>query len=137
MPQNASWALQKAIFQTLEADAALTALLGAGKIFDDVPQGAAFPYLTIGQSTARDWSTSSEAGFEHNLTLHVWSKSHGRKQVQETLGAIHDVLHDANLTLEDHNLINLRHNYTEIRRTPDGKAYHGLTRYRAVSEPVI
>ena len=48
---SASWALQQSIFATLSADTPLLALLGGARIYDDVPQGAAFPYLTFGQST--------------------------------------------------------------------------------------
>ncbi len=135
MPQNASRALQKAIFEALLADTALTALLGAGKIFDDVPQGVSFPYLTIGQASTRDWSTSTEEGAEHILTLQVWSKAAGRKTIQAIIQAVHDILHNAALTLEDHNLVNLRHEFTDLTRAKSGHAYHGLTRYRAVTEP--
>ena len=38
-----AWSLQQSVFAALTADAALTALLGAGRIFDDVPQGSAAP----------------------------------------------------------------------------------------------
>ena len=99
MPQNASWALQKAIFEALDQNAALTALMGAGKIFDDVPQGTPFPYLTMAQSSVRDWSTSTQTGSEHILTLHIWSKGAGRQEIQAIAQAIHDILHDAALTL--------------------------------------
>jgi hypothetical protein len=136
MPQNASWALQKAIYQALANEAVLTALLGAGKIFDDVPQGASFPYLTIGQATARDWSTATEEGCEHILTLQAWSKDAGRKGIAAIMQAVHDILHGAPLALEDHILINLRHDFTDLNRDKGGEAYHGLTRYRAVTEPV-
>ena len=77
---SASWALQQSIFATLTADTALLALLGAPRLYDDVPQRADFPYLTFGQSVARDWSTGSEDGNEHILTLHVWSQANGKRQ---------------------------------------------------------
>jgi len=134
MPQNASWALQKAIYQALMGDVVLNALLGMGKIFDDVPQGEALPYITIGQATAHDWSTATDEGLEHILTLQVWSKNSGRKGIQAIMQALHDILHDAVLPLEDHQLINLRHEFTDFNRVKDGEAYHGLTRYRAVTE---
>jgi hypothetical protein len=65
------WVLQKAIYEALVANAALVALLGAPRVYDDVPRGAAFPYVTFGPSVVRDWSTGSEGGTEHLLTLHV------------------------------------------------------------------
>jgi len=137
MPQNASRALQKAIFAALSNDPVLTGLLGAGKVFDDVPQRASFPYLTIGQATLRDWSTATEEGEEHMLTLQIWSNEAGHKTLQAAVQAIHDLLHNATLTLEGHNLINLRHDFTDLNRDRNNEAYHALTRYRAVTEPVI
>ena len=131
-----SWSLQQSIFAALTADVALTALLGAGRIFDDVPQGSALPYLTLGQSTARDWSTVTDDGTEHILTLHVWSNARGKKQAHEILGAVRSALHDRPLTLAGHRLINLRHEFSEARRDPDGETIHGLARFRAVTEPL-
>ena len=39
------------------------------------------PY--IGGNIERDWSTGTDEGREHTLTLHVWSRTPGRKQVHE------------------------------------------------------
>ena len=72
---SAAWSLQKAVFAALAADAPLVALLGAARIYDDVPQASDFPYLTFGQSTARDWSTASDDGTEHTITLNIWSQA--------------------------------------------------------------
>jgi hypothetical protein len=132
---NSGWALQQSIYATLTTDAAVLALLGGPRIYDDVPQGAAFPYLTIGQSTLRDWSTGSEEGHEHTLTLHVWSREKGRKQTHAIIAALREALHDRALTLDGHRLINLRHELSEARREPDGDTYRGIVRYRAVTEP--
>jgi hypothetical protein len=132
---SASWALQQSVFARLSADAPLVALLGAPRVFDDVPQATDFPYLTFGQSTVRDWSTGSEDGSEHILTLHVWSRERGKRQAQEIMGAVRTALHDQTLTLSGHRLINLRHEFSEARRDPDGEAIHGIARFRAVTEP--
>lgn len=134
MPSPA-FALQQSIFSALTADATLTALLGGPKVFDGAPQATAFPYLTFGQTTARDWSTGSEEGSEHIVTLHVWSEAQGKKQTHEIMGAVRQALHDRPLTLEGHRLVNLRHEFSEARRDPDGDTHHGLTRFRAVTEP--
>ncbi|MFZ1101837.1 MAG: DUF3168 domain-containing protein [Hyphomicrobiaceae bacterium] len=130
-----SWSLQQSVFATLTADAALTALLGAGRIYDDVPQGTALPYVTLGPVTAQDWSTGSENGTEHLVTVHVWSGARGKKQAHEILGAIRSALHDQPLALAGHRLINLLHQRSEVRRTPDGDTLQGTGRFRAVTEP--
>ena len=129
-------ALQQAIFAKLTNQAALTALLGGPRIYDDAPQPAAFPYITFGQSTLRDASTSVAAGDEHLLTLHVWSRAHGRTQTQAIIDLLRVALHDQPLALVDHHLVNLRHEYSDCRRDPDGETIHGTLRLRAVTEPI-
>jgi hypothetical protein len=132
---SASWALQQAIFATLTADVPLLALLGAPRLYDDVPQAADFPYLTFGQSLDRDWSTGTEPGNEHTLTLHVWSQARGKKETHEIMDALRTALHDQPLSLTGHRLVNLRHEHSEARRDPDGDTIHGIARFRAVTEP--
>ncbi len=135
MPSS-SWALQKSIYETLAVDAGVLGLLGGARIYDDAPQRSAFPYLTLGQSTLRDWSTGSEDGDEHLLTLHVWSRADGRREAHEIMQALRDALHERALALEGHRLVNLRHELSEARREPDGETYHGIVRLRAVTEPI-
>lgn len=133
---NAGWALQQAIYGTLSGHAGLLTLLGGARIYDDAPQRSQFPYLTFGRSTIRDWSTGTEDGEEHVLTLHVWSREAGRKQVFAIMGALREALHDADLSLSGYRLVNLRHEFSDARRDPDGDTYHGTVRFRAVTEPL-
>jgi hypothetical protein len=136
MAEVASWALQRAVYQALAGSSDLTTLLEGARVYDDAPQAAAFPFITLGQSVIRDWSTGTEDGAEHSLTLHVWSRGGGKKQTLEIVEAIKDVLHDQPLLLADHHLINLRHEFSEARLDPDGDTFHGIVRYRAVTEPM-
>jgi hypothetical protein len=133
---SASWALQQAVFAALAEDAALLALLGGPRIYDDVPQGTGFPYVTFALSQVRDWSTSTEAGAEHALTLHVWSQAKGRKETHEIMSALGAALHDRPLVLSDHRLVNLRLEQSDARRDTDGETCHGIVRFRAVTEPL-
>jgi len=132
---SASWSLQQSIFARLTSDPALLALLGAPRVYDDVPPGTPYPYLTFGHSTLRDWSTGSEEGDEHVLTLHVWSQAGGKRQAHEIMSAVRVALHDQPLALAGHRLVNLRHEFSEARRDADGETTHGIVRYRAVTEP--
>lgn len=131
MTASTGWSLQRGIYQALAGSAQLTALLGGARIYDDPPQAASFPFVTLGQSVIRDWSTGTEDGGEHLLTLHVWSRSGGKKQVHDIIEAIKAVLHDKPLSLIDHHLVNLRQEFSEARPDPDGHTFHGIIRYRA------
>lgn len=132
---SAGWELQKAVHAALTGDVALVGLLGGPRVFDDVPQQSAYPYVALGSSTERDWSTSTEDGAEHVLTLHVWSRKAGRRETREIMDAVRTALHDKPLPVGGYRLINLRHEFSEARRDSDGETYHGIVRYRAVTEP--
>lgn len=131
---SAAFALQQAIFSKLASDAATTTALGGPRIYDDVPAHAEFPFITLGQSTECDWSTGTDEGCEHVITLHVWSRAHGRKEAQAVIAAARDALHDQDLSLEGHRLVNLHHEFSEARRDTDGETFHGISRFRAVTE---
>ncbi len=131
---SAGFELQKAMHAALAGNAELTALLGGTHVYDDVPRSAAFPYVTFGQSTERDWSTGGEEGREHLLTLHVWSRARGHRETHEIMGALRTAIHDVTLPLAGHRLVNMRHEFSDAMRDPDGETYHGVVRYRAVTE---
>lgn len=132
---SAAFELQKSIHARLSTDAGVLASLGGARIYDDVPRGAAFPYVTFGQSTLRDWSTGSEDGHEHILTLHVWSRAKGERETHLIMAAMREALHEAPLAVTGHRLVNLRHEFSDAMRDADGETYHGILRYRAVTEP--
>jgi Protein of unknown function (DUF3168) len=131
-----SIALQTAIYSALTASTELTAQLGGPRIYDDAPQATAFPYITFGQSVLRDASTATDPGDEHIFTIHVWSRAQGRRETHAILDTVRSLLHDRALTLTNHRLINLRHEFSDTRRDPDGETIHGLCRLRAVTEPI-
>ncbi len=135
MPTAAAAALRAAIHDALVADAPLTALLGGPRIYDEPPASVVFPYVTLGEARVADWSTGSERGEEHQLVLHAWSRQGGHKEAHLVAGALLQALDDAPLTLTDHRLVNMRFALADVRREADGRTYHALVRFRAVTEP--
>lgn len=131
---NASWALQQAIYAALQSDSAVTALIGA-RLFDAVPQSAAFPYLVIGEAEERDESTTTPAT-RHLLRLQVWSRGGGTRECKAIAAAIHDRLDGAALTLSGHTLIDLRFVSADYARQSDGKTFRALLRFSALTEPL-
>jgi hypothetical protein len=92
---SAAWDLQQAVHAALAADSGLLALLGTARVYDDVPQGAAFPYLALANFTTRDWATGTEPGAEILFTVNAWSRGAGHKQVHLLADAVRTALHDA------------------------------------------
>lgn len=132
---SAVWDLQQAVHATLVADPTLLALLGGARIYDDVPRGAAFPYVALAAFTARDWATGTEPGTEITFTVHAWSRGAGHKGPHLIADAVRTALHDQSLALAAHCLVNLRHETSETRRERDGDTYRVIARFRAVLEP--
>jgi hypothetical protein len=136
MPTAAAAALRAAIHDALVADGPLTTLLGGPRVYDEPPAGVSFPYVTLGEARVIDWSTGTERGEEHQLTLHAWSRQGGHNEAHLVAGALLQALDDAPLVLTDHHLVNLRFALADVRREADGRTYHALVRFRAVTEPL-
>lgn len=129
--------LRAAIHDALIADSALTSLLGGAKIYDEPPRAVSFPYVTLGEARVIDFSAGADRGEEHQLTLHVWSRQGGHREAHMIAGALLQALDDAPLALQEHRLVNLRFSLADVRREADGRTYHALVRFRAVTEPAI
>lgn len=134
---SASWDLQKSVYAALSANPPLMTLLGTDRLYDAVPQNAAFPYIVIDQIQIRDWSTGTEKGFEHTVLLHIWSRYEGHREAYEIGDALRAALDGAELSLEDHHLVNLTHQYSDLKRDEDGTTLHGIVRFRAITELLI
>jgi len=125
------FALQSTIYSTLSADNTLTSTLGAG-VYDEVLEGASYPFVSLGEETAIDYGTKDLDGGETTLNIHIWSQYKGAKETKEIMDRIHDLLHDSNLSVSGFNLINLRFEFSDILRDPDGVTRHGVMRFRAI-----
>ena len=128
-------ALRAAIYDALRTDTGLGAALGGHRVHDEVPANAAFPYVTLGDARIVDVSTDDGAVQEHQLTLHAWSRQGGHKEAHVITGALLQALDDAPLTPVGHRLVNLRFAIADIRREADGRTYHAVVRFRAITEP--
>lgn len=135
MPDTAAAALRAAVHAALCADAALVGLLGGPKVYDEPPRGAAFPYVTLGEARTADFSAGDAPGEEHQLMLHAWSRQGGHSEAHRIAGALLAALDDAPLGLAGHALVNFRFATADVRREADGRTYHALVRFRAVTEP--
>lgn len=132
---SAARALQKAIWEALGTDAALTALIGAGKVFDRVPAHTPFPYVSFGRTSVADWGTDTEEGAEHLVTLHAWSKDKGRASVLAVLERVRARLLEG-VEPAGHHLVNLAFLSMEAAFEDEAGVEHGTLTLRAVTEAV-
>lgn len=132
---HAALALQEVIFNALSGSSELTALIGEGRVYDNVPSKKRPPYVVFGDATHSDWSADATNGLEHFVTLNAWSKEKGRKQVLETSEAVLSALDAMPKTLTDHHLVNFQHEFTEVVHDPESGFFLARMNFRAVTEP--
>ncbi len=125
------FALQSSIYTALNVSA-ITTTLACG-VYDEVVEGNSYPFITLGEETAIDYSTNNLVGAETTINIHIWSRYKGSKQTKQIMDKVHDLLHDVSLTVSGVNLINLRFEYSDIMRDPDGITRHGVMRFRAIT----
>ena len=101
-------------------------------VVDDVQLDQSYPFITLGEETTIDYGTKNQNGGETTLNLHIWSQYKGSKECKQIMDKVHDLLHDIDLTVSGFNLINLRFEYSDIVRDPDGSTRHGIMRFRAI-----
>ncbi|MCO5092549.1 DUF3168 domain-containing protein [Bosea sp. (in: a-proteobacteria)] len=128
-------ALRAAVQALLVADASLTALIGPTRVFDEAPRAARGLYVVHGEVEARDWSTGSDEGCEQEFVLVVWAAESGSsRQALEAAGRIVAALHEADLALDGHRLINLRWLTSRLSREARKGLPSVAIRFRAVTE---
>lgn len=133
---DASWALQQALFAELSADADVQSLLGdPPRLYDAVPREAVFPYAVLGDGQETDASTATGQGSEHLLALHVWSRGQGHREAKQIARAIRACLDGASLVLTGFALVGIAFRSADYARQPDGDTWRATLRFRAVTEP--
>lgn len=106
-------------------------------VYDENPENVPFPYVVMGEITAREWSDKLEDGAEVFSTVHVWSRYHGRKEADEIADAITQGLTSYALVLEP----NFRCAFDSLDNYSllvdiDGKTRHGVLRFKYLIEEI-
>lgn len=133
---EAGLSLQQAMRQALLAHAPLTALLGGGHVFDELPRGANPPLVTFTTLETRDWSVKEAKAHEHFLTLEVLTADRSRSLAQSIAAEIEAALDNQSLTLAGHQLVNLRLVFWTVARQRSSDHFGATLRFRAATEPL-
>ena len=128
-------ALLRAVHVQLAGDAVLTGLVGASGIIDRLLPRPVLPCVAFGEIDSRDYSTGSERGEEHFLTIEVWSEEGGRKLAQDIAVRVLALLDDAPLALGGGiALVSLFFRNSRSVRQTKSKQFLTEIRFRAVTE---
>ena len=126
--------LQAAIYAALTAHAGLTAELGtSASVYDNAPASAATPYVVIGDETATDYASALVDALEHTIMVHSFTEDQSRLSCLRLQKQIRDALHEAALTLSAGVCVQIRQEMRQTMRDPDCMSWHGVQRFRAVT----
>jgi len=134
-----SFALQHAVFNALNSDSALSALIDG--IYDNQEQisnpesDASFPVLTISTGTILPWDDDTKLGGQADVEIHTWSRARNALQAKQIMDAVYNVLHRGTLTISgwlyvDCDMID----QINPQRDPDGITRHGVQTFRITYE---
>ncbi len=132
---DALFAAQQAVFDALAADTDIQGLLGnPPRIYDHAPPGAVFPYLMFGAAHIASYDAKIETGFEQIITLNIWSRYRGSKEVKDILQATYDALHRAALTVTGQVFLSCEFHGADLTPDTDDLSYHGAVRYSVITQ---
>lgn len=76
----------------------LFSLLSAGQttpVYDDVPEEAVFPYITIGAFTCKRVADKTSDIWDASIQLHIWSNHNGKAEINAVADDIATVITSA------------------------------------------
>lgn len=121
--------VQTAVYQALTADAEL-----AGKVWDEVPEGTAMPYVVIGEAIETPDNRHGEFGWQTAVTLHVWSRRRGFSEANEIASRVVKVLDHRPLAVPDRHHVVTRYEFAQTLRDPQPGVRHVVLRFRILTE---
>lgn len=128
-------ALRAAIRSACLADPALATLMGGEvRLYDEPPRGSPPVYAVFGEASARDASTSSEHGHEHEFAIVLWAREGSAASALAAAGRMADLLDDAPLTLAGHRLVRIAVAATESDRDAETRLARTTLRLGAATE---
>ena len=128
-----SWSFQKALYAALVA-ALENVSPQIARVYDAVPQRAAYPYVTLDTQIAEDLPFLSDRKDGVLFYLNVWSTYAGQKQVLDIMAAIGTALHERKLVLEVGRNARTRVIRRRTVRDADGQTFQGQVTVRAWNE---
>ena len=122
-----SFEIQKAIFQ---------AIVGSGvvgnRVYDEIPESGEteFPYIAIGESDGSPDDIECQDGTDDALTLQIWSRYQGFKEVKDVIDALRPVLHNIEFTVPGRSDVHVWFDFTRTFRDSNGVDRRGIVQLR-------
>ncbi len=122
---------QALIHARLIADPAVAALVGE-RIYDNVPAGAAHPYISFGPSDFGPVDMDGIQARDETLQIDIWSRQHGRRSEAAAINdAVYRALHNQRGSLAVNAITSLQVALARVVKDPDGITMHGVIQVTA------
>ncbi|MDR3450738.1 MAG: DUF3168 domain-containing protein [Alphaproteobacteria bacterium] len=132
---DALFAVQQAVVDILAASTEVQSVIGyPARLYDHVPPGAAFPYVVYGPVHVAPFDTKTETGFEQIITLDIWSRYRGGKEISDIFQALYDTLHRAVLTVAGQVYLSCEFHGADLAMENDGLTYHASVRFLVLTQ---
>lgn len=130
---SAMWPVQVAMVTALKAAAGIKALVGdPARVYDgQAPQGAAMPYIVVGDHTEVPSNVLGGLGWSDTITCHVFSRYAGTKEALQGVAAM-DAALAGPLTISGHGAARLKPEFGTVLVEEDG-VRHAPRRYRVTT----
>lgn len=132
-----SLAVQGAIYTALGGVSGFTINGSPGttvKVYDKVPAGAAYPYVTLDSQFVNDADFLASRMDERLFYLNVWSTYSGQAQVWQIMAEIDARLHNQRLALETGTMVICRVKRKRTNREPDNVTFMGQVTLRILTQ---
>jgi hypothetical protein len=131
MSYGVAVALQQAVYQALQADSALSTLVGSA-IYDAVPPGiVSGTYVSLGPEDVREASDMTGHGAVHEITVSVVTDAAGFASAKAVATAVSDALVGAEFGLARGALVYLNFHRARARRVQDADVRRIDLKFRA------
>lgn len=123
--------VQTAFYQRMVADAVLGGLVSG--VFDEVPEGQAYPYVRLGAHLSIPDNAHGQFGRQITLTLHVWTKARGNAQGQAIADRIIELFDHQPLTVVGHRVVSVRCEFDQALTDPNPELRRHVLRFRTIT----
>lgn len=126
------WELQKAAFTVLDGDATLSGLVTG--VYDQVPQDTSFPFVVIESIGSSGKSTKTEEVIQAIVSIAVYSRYRGKKEVWEILNEVKRIMHNNLLSMTGCTMVINKYQRSGAQILSDGLTQRGFVEFNCVIE---
>lgn len=127
--QTALMELHKALYAGLTAHQPLMDQVSA--VLDDVEEGQAYPYITVGDPVANPWDTKNTIGENIVFTFHIWSQYQGKGETYQIMNFIHEAFSQPLSIDGGFHVFKFERQSQNVFTDIDGTTRHGVMNFRA------